>query len=104
MKNLSQLINVCRNALKPPATPVVEKTTVTPKRFSLAEAHAIVCIADEERNRSYNQLRVGQAIWNTAHDKNPELMDFYRGGEKDFFHFRDPQLAIQTFNKYYVEP
>lgn len=104
MKNLVQLMNVCRNALKPPAAPVVETTTVMPKKFSLAEAHAILCIAEEERKRSHNQLRVGQSIWNVAHDKNPELMNYYRGEKKDFFHYRDPQCALDVFREYYVEP
>lgn len=103
MKSFAQLFNICKNALKPPATPVVENTTVTPKKFSLAEAHAILCIAEEERRRSYNELRVGQSIWNVAHDKNPELMEYYRGKKVDFFHYRDPQNALDTFRKHYVE-
>lgn len=103
MKNLPQLIALCKNALKPPAAPVEEKTTVTHKKFSLSEAHAILCIAQEERKRSGGQLRLGQAIWNVAHDKNPELMNHHRTTDKDFFHFRDPHAALGCFNAYYVE-
>jgi len=103
MKNLPQLINLCRKALMPPASPVEEKTTVTPKKFSLSEAHAILCIAEEERRRSCNQLRLGQAIWNVARDKNPDLMSAHCATDKDFFYFRDPHKALEYFNTYYVE-
>lgn len=103
MKNFNQLINLCKNALKPPAAPVVEKTTVTPRRFTLSEAHKILVVADEERRRSAGALRYGQSIWNAAYDVNPELMTFYNSTDKDFFHFRDDRTALKTFNSYYVE-
>lgn len=99
MKNFSKMIELCRNALKPPAAPVVDCI----EKFTDEEAAQVIIIAEEERRRSANQLRVGQSIWNVAHDKRPELMNSLRGGKYDFFHFRDPYLAIEAFTKYYVE-
>lgn len=99
MKNFSKIIELCRNALRPPATPVVDRI----EKFTDEEAAAIIIIAAEERRRSANQLRVGQSIWNVAHDKRPELMNSLSGTKWDFFHFRDPYLAVEAFTKYYVE-
>lgn len=99
MKHFKQLVHICKNALKSP----VKIETKEPRKFTVAEAYAIIAIAEEERRRSFNALRWGQAVWNVAYDKNPELMDFYRAGSKDFFHVRDLYKAEEMFNEYYVE-
>lgn len=99
MKHFKQLVNLYKNALNPPVVAEIKE----PKKFSVAEAYAIIAVAEEERRRSFNALRWGQAVWNVAYDKNPELMDLHRAGSKDFFHVRDPYEAADMFNKYYVE-
>lgn len=42
-------------------------------------------------------VRFGQALWNAAHDKRPELMGPHTGSESDFFHERDDDKAWLIF-------
>lgn len=55
------------------------------------------------RVREHPSLRLGQALYNIADEKYPEVTRRFVGGDQDFFFQPDAATAIETFLLYYVE-